>query len=131
MFRRFAAAASVASVFIGLGGLFVTFIPFGALPGRALALRLWCVAPLAWGLWAMLAPKSWVPDRLPLWGAILGLFAGVFAMLVLDMPHRVFGVDLPAAVRGLGVLSAIGFYFLLWMLVRSAIRVLGAENTRL
>lgn len=131
MFRRFAAAATVAAAFVGLGGVFVSFIPFGAPSGIQLALRLWCVAPLAWGLWAMLAPKSWVPDRLPLWGAILGFFAGVFAMLVLNMPNRVFGLDLPTPMRVLGVLSAIGFYFLLWMLVRSAMRILGAENTRL
>ena len=124
MIHRFAAAATVASAFVGLGAIFVTLFPIGNPAGIDVALRLWCAAPLAWGLWAMLAPDSWVPQRLPAWGAILGLFAGIFAALVLNMPYRVWGVELPALVRGLAVLIAIGVYYLSWMLVRFAIRAL-------
>ena len=128
MFHRFAAAATVASVFIGLGAIFVTLCPIGNPSGIDVALRLWCAAPLAWGLWAMLAPSSWVPQRLPAWGAILGVIAGIFAALVLNMPYRVLGVELPALVRGLAVLIAMGVYYFLWMLVRSAMRAINSRS---
>ena len=124
MFRRFAAASAVASVAIGIAGLAVSLLPIGSAPRFYVVLRIWCLAPLIWGLWAMVTPKSWVPQRLPLWGAILGLIAGLFAVLVLNLPLRIVGVDLSVPLRGLAVLIAVAFYYLLWMLVRVAYRSL-------
>ncbi len=124
MFRRFAAASAIASVAIGIAALAVSLLPLWIAPRFCLLTRVWCFAPLVWGLWAMVTPKSWVPQRLPLWGAILGLVAGLFVMLVLNMPSRIVGVELSAPPRGLAVLILMGFYYLLWMLVRVAYRSL-------
>ncbi|MBZ5566379.1 MAG: hypothetical protein LAN64_00865 [Acidobacteriia bacterium] len=90
---------------------------------------LWCFAPLAWGTWAMLAPRGFVPHRLPIWGAILGLIAGVLAAFVLNMPSRILGQALPAALRGMGVVVIVVFYYLLWMLVRGVYRALGPTDS--
>ncbi len=89
---------------------------------------MWCFAPLVWGLWAMIAPASWLPQRLPLWGAILGLLAGLNAFVVLNLPLRVFGVTAPDILRGVGVVVIGVFYYFLWMLVRMAFRSLGAPT---
>ena len=86
------------------------------------------MVPLAWGLWAMLTPKSWLPQRLPPWGAILGLIAGLLVMFVLDLPGQVIGEPLTPWLRGIGVLLAIGVYYLLWLLVRRAYRALTAPS---
>ncbi len=51
----------------------------------------WCFVPVVWGLWAMLAPSQWVPNRLPAWGAILGVVAGIMAGPVLNLPLRILG----------------------------------------
>ena len=71
----------------------------------------------------MLTPQSWRPRRMPLWGAILGLMAGLLAVLVLDLPARLGGEPVPAWLGGVAVLFATGAYYLLWLLVR---RVYGA-----
>ena len=42
----------------------------------------------------MLAPESWVPQRLPLWGALLGAIAGTLAAFILNIPARVLGLNL-------------------------------------
>jgi hypothetical protein len=126
MIHRFASASAVASVVIALlvGGLRVNPLP--NLESRYLLTSIWCVVPLAWGVWAMLTPKSWHPQRMPLWGAILGLMAGLLAVLVLDLPARLLGEPVPAWVGGVGVLLAIGGYYLLWLLVRLVYRALTA-----
>jgi len=73
----------------------------------------------------MIAPSSWLPQRLPLWGAILGLLAGFNAFVVLNLPLRVLGVTAPVILRGVGVVLIVVLYYLLWMLVRLAFRSLG------
>ena len=84
--------------------------------------HVWCFAPAAWGLWAMLAPSAWVPRRLPAWGSILGVIAGLLATFVLDMPGRILGVSVPFALRFVPVAVLAVFYFFLWLLVRAAYR---------
>ena len=129
MMQRFASASAVASVVIALaeGGLLL--IPTPHLESRYLLTSIWCVVPLVWGLWAMLAPADWIPQRLPMWGAILGLIAGLLAVFVLDLPSRLAGEPLPAWQRGIGVPIVIGGYYLLWMLVRRSYRLLTAPSS--
>ena len=61
MMQRFAAASAVASVLIALAAGGLRLIPVPTLESRYLATSICCVVPLAWGLWAMLTPKSWLP----------------------------------------------------------------------
>ena len=120
MMRRFAAASMVASAAIGVGAVFVLATP-GLEPQRLYPLAfMWCVLPLAWGIWAMFAPQSWVPERLPWWGAILGVVAGVFGALVLNLPERILGVSYPLGGRAIALVAVALFYYLLWHLVRTA-----------
>ena len=128
MIQRFASASAVASVVIALAAGGLRLIPVPSLESRYLLASIWCVVPLAWGLWAMLTPKSWLPQRLPPWGAILGLIAGMLVVFVLDLPAQFRGEPLPAWLRGVGVLLAIGIYYLLWLLVRRAYRALAAPS---
>jgi hypothetical protein len=91
MLHRFAAASAVASVIIA-GGAIVSLLPprWPAADARVLTTG-WCFVPLAWGLWAMLAPARWVPRRLPVWGAILGLVAASSPVLCRSPPLAVRG----------------------------------------
>jgi hypothetical protein len=126
--RRFASASAVGSVVIALGAWSLRLNPLPDIESRYLLTSLWCAVPLAWGLWAMLTPKSWHPQRLPSWGAILGLIAGTLAVFVLDLPARFRGEPVPSWVGGVVVLLAIGVYFLLWLLVRRVYRALTAPS---
>jgi len=129
MFGRFASASAIASMGIGLAAL-VIVIAHGVTEQRFFPVTVvWCLAPLAWGLWAMIAPSAWVPGRLPVWGAILGLVAGLMALLVLDLPWRIFAVMVPLVWRGVGVVVIAAIYYLLWMLVRVAYRSLGGPTS--
>ncbi len=120
MLQRFAAGSAISSMGIAVAALVVLLTPD---PKRSYALTiLWCLIPTVWGLWAMLAPKAWIPQRFPLWGAILGLALGLLAMFVLNLPTLVFGGAFPAWRRGLAVLLVVAFYYLLWMLVRVVYR---------
>jgi len=120
MFHRFAAACAVASVVIAAGALMSLVL--GLTPDLARVLTTaWCVVPLVWGVWAMVAPERWVPARLPLWGAILGLPAGIVAGPVLDLPSRMGG---PGGARWLVLVVAPLLYYGLWLLVASAYRSL-------
>jgi hypothetical protein len=123
MLRRFAAASSVASLVIAIGAV-VSLLPSRWSPADARVLTTaWCFVPLAWGLWAVLAPAHWVPRRLPLWGAILGVVAGIVAGPVLDLPLRLEGLrDLRWVTLILGPL----FYYVVWLLVPVAYRSLAA-----
>lgn len=124
MFLRFASATAVVSAALGVATTIALVVP--AVPRDRLApiLFLWCLMPVVWGLWAMLCPRAWVPERLPLWGAILGLLPGSVAFFVLNLPERVVGVALPVGYRAFGlVLIALAYYFL-WMLVRLSYRAL-------
>jgi FtsH-binding integral membrane protein len=127
MIRRFASASAIASMGIGVAVLVVLLIP--ALPlHKAYPLpTVWCFAPLAWGLWAMLAPSSWVPQRLPIWGMMLGLVAGLLIGFVINVPARIFGAPVPVIPRAVGVLVLVVVYYLLWMLVRVVYRALGGQ----
>ena len=122
MLRRFAAASSVASVVIAIGAL-ASLLPPRWSPADALVLTTaWCFVPLAWGLWAMMAPAHWVPRRLPLWGAMLGIVAGIVAGPVLDLPLRLGGLqDLRWITLIVGPVS----YYVVWVLVLVAYRSLG------
>jgi len=120
MVRRFAAACAVASVVIAAGALMSLLL--GLRHEEAwMMTTAWCFVPAVWGLWAMLAPASWVPDRLPVWGALLGIAAGIVAGPLLDIPARLGG---PSGARWLALVVAPLLYYALWVLVRSAYRSL-------
>ena len=129
MFRRFVSGSAIASVVIGFGAL-VVLLTEGLAVQRFYPLTLvWCLVPVVWGLWAMFAPVGWVPQRLPLWGAILGLIAGLLAAFVLNLPLRIFGATVPVTWRGVAVVVIVVIYYFLWMLVRVAYRSLGAPTS--
>lgn len=129
MCRRFVSASAVASVAIACAAL-VIVLTHGLSVARFYPLPIiWCFAPLAWGLWAMVAPSSWVPHRLSLWGAILGLIAGLLLGFVFNLPWRVLGITVPVIVRGVAVVVIVVFYYFLWVLVRVAYRSLGAPTS--
>ncbi|HUI41768.1 MAG TPA: hypothetical protein VL523_07355 [Terriglobia bacterium] len=125
MLRQFASASVVAGIAVACGALVVLMVPGFGIQRSTPLLAVWCVAPLIWGLWAAVAPASWIPQRLPLWGAILGLAAGLLATFVLNMPLRVLGVALPVPERSLLALAMAAFYYVLWMLVRKVHKALG------
>jgi hypothetical protein len=131
MLRQFASASIVACIAVGCASLVVLVEPDLGLKTSAPLLAVWCVAPLVWGLWAAVAPASWVPMRFPVWGAILGLVAGLLAAFVLNMPFRVLGMTLPVAVRGVLAFAMAAFYYCLWVLVRKAYRALGGPPAEL
>ena len=129
MFRRFVSGSAIASIAIALAAV-VLLLAHGLAAQRFYPLTtMWCFAPVVWGLWAMIAPAAWVPHRLPVWGAVLGLIAGLLAFFVLNLPLRVFGVVTPVILRGAGVVVIVVLYFFLWMLVRLAYRSLGAPTS--
>ena len=126
MLQRFAAGSAIASMGIAFAALVVLLTPALG-PQRFYPVTIvWCLLPAVWGLWAMLAPKAWVPERFPLWGAILGLAVGLFVAFVLNLHSLVLGTAVPAPLRGLTVLLLVGVYYLLWMLVRVVCRRLAA-----
>ena len=129
MFRRFAAASAVASILVGIAVTVATVIvPSDQLPRLFPILRVWCLVPVLWGVWAMLAPRTWMPERLPWWGGILGVLAGLLIMIVVNIPEQVVGEPVPGTLRAAGVVVLAVAYYLLWMLVRMAWRALGAEH---
>lgn len=128
MLQRFAAASSVASVIIAAGALVSLLPPRWAPADARLLTTAWCFVPLAWGLWAVLAPAGWVPRRLPQWGAILGVIAGIVAGPVLDLPLRLGGLE---DMRWIALVFAPIGYYVVWMLVPAAYRSLGTSDQRL
>lgn len=127
MFRRFVAASSVGSVVIALGALVVLLLAPD--PQRFYLLTAaWCFVPLVWGLWAMFVPLEWVPRRLPVWGAILGIMAGVIAGFVLNLPSRLSGQPVSAGLRSIVILAGPVAYYLLWLLVRTAYQSLASAS---
>lgn len=124
MLQRFVAASTIASMAVALGGFALMLTPTARLQGAYLLTTVWCFVPLAWGIWALIAPSAWVPKRLPTWGLILGLLAGFLAAFVLNIPSRILGQTIPIMWRGVGVVVMAGFYYLLWMLVRITYRFL-------
>lgn len=126
MLRRFAAATATASAVLAFVSLLVLLLPL-PLERFAPVLAVWCVLPAVWGVWAMAAPRDWVPVRLPLWGAILGIAAGVIVLLVLNVPGRVRLLDVPLPYRVAGVVVLTIFYYLLWTVVARIYRALAAS----
>ena len=124
MLQRFVAGSAIASVAIALGALALILMPALPLPRTYPVVVVWCFVPLAWGVWALIAPTAWVPKRLPLWGAILGLIAGSLGAFVLNLPSRILGLTVSIAVRDIAVVVMVVFYYLLWMLVRVTFRSL-------
>jgi hypothetical protein len=122
MFQRFAAGTAIASIVIAIAAIILSIIP-GLKFERIYPIPiLWCCVPLAWGVWALLTPSAWMPKRLPLWGAFLGLFAGTMGVFVLNLPSRFLGEPVSLLLRGLAVLVGTLLYYLMWMLVRGAYR---------
>ena len=124
MIQRFASASAVATVLIALVAGGFRLSPVQNMEGRYLLTTVWCMVPLAWGVWAILIPKSWLPHRLPLWGAILGLIGGLFGVFVLDLPLQVLGIAVPVGQKVIFILLAIGIYYLLWFIVRRVYQAL-------
>lgn len=117
MLIRFASASIVACIATAIASLAMLLL-FDFNPQRfALILAIWCAVPCIWGLWAMLSPKAWLPQRLPIWGTILGIVAGVMAIFALNLPSRILEVGLSNTTRILIVLLAGLFYYVLWMIV--------------
>ena len=127
--QRFAAASAVASTAIALATIVVLLMPRPMFERIHPITVLWCFVPFVWGLWALITPSSWMPKRLPFWGAILGLIGGSLAAFVLNLPAQFFGAELPFMARGAAVLIVAVFYCALWTLVRAAYQLL-AEPER-
>ena len=125
MLRRFVSAASVGAVVVGLAGPLLYLNPLPTPEGRYIVATVWCMVPLAWGIWAMLLPATWVPGRIPLWGALLGVLAGIIAAFVLDMPYRLFDAPTSTAVKLGIVVLAVVLYGLVWIAVREVYSRLG------
>jgi protein-S-isoprenylcysteine O-methyltransferase Ste14 len=79
----------------------------------------------------MLTPSGWVPERLPLWGTVLGVVAGLLAAFVLDLPSRIVGSAVPTTIRVVGVLVLMFFYYILWTFVRTALKRLSGSSAEL
>lgn len=128
MLSRFASAVSVASPVAALATVNALLVLELRPEVLSHLTSLWCVLPAVWGVWAMLAPRAWVPQRLPLWGAFLGFLVGTLVVFALDWPAQLFGLSPPASVRGLLVLVLIILYYLLWMVVRVVSRALAGDD---
>lgn len=120
MLRRFAAATAIASVAITVGALGMLLSPALAVERVYPLVILWCFVPLVWGLWAMCTPARWFPERLPNWGAVLGLLAGLSGAFVLDVPSQIAGRVLSFRVRFVAVGLLVALYYVAWMFVRIA-----------
>ena len=120
MLHRFAAACIVGAGVIATGALALLLLSPPA-EGTFVLTLAWCFVPVVWGFWAMLAPADWVPNRLPAWGAILGIGAGAVAGPLLDLPGRLGGLS---GARWLVPLIGPVLYYPLWVLVRATYRSL-------
>ncbi len=119
MFRRFVAGSAIGAVVIAVGALALAWFGLN-LQGTRILTMVWCFVPFAWGIWAMLTPKAWMPERLPYWGASLGFIGGFTSAFILNLPSRVFEIAVPVAGRLLAVAAVTVLYYFLWMLVRAA-----------
>jgi len=122
MLQRFASAALVATIAIAVAALVILLSPGITLRDASPVLLVWCFAPCVWGLWAMVAPQDWVPQRLPMWGAVLGLIGGIFALFVLNMPQRILKLTFPASARVVAIFLVAAVYYAVWMVVARVYR---------
>jgi hypothetical protein len=129
MFQRFAAGTTVASIVIAIAAVILSVISGLEFERIYPVTIFWCCVPLIWGVWAMLTPRVWMPKQLPLWGAFLGLFAGLMAVLVLNLPSRFLERPVSMLVRIIAVLAGTLLYYLMWMLVRGAWRWLAGRTS--
>ena len=127
MLHRFAAACIVGAAVIATGAVTILLLSPPAEGTLVLALA-WCFVPVAWGFWAMVAPARWVRDRLPAWGAILGIGAGAVAGPLLDLPGRLGGLTGTRWLVWLVPLIGPFLYYALWMLVRATYCSLGGTG---
>ena len=128
MLRKFAAGVIVPSCLIAIGGVVLIAMRLIANQRYYQIAALWCLVPFLWGVWAMLTPTTWFPRRLPAWGAILGVIAGVLGAFVIDVPLRVMGLSLSVGLKSAAVVLAAIIYYLLWMIVGPVYRALGPET---
>ena len=128
MLTRFASAVCVASPAAALATVVALLVAEPRPEALYRLTSLWCIVPAGWGLWAMLAPRTWVPKHLPSWGALLGLLVGTVVIFVLDLPAQFLREPPPAPIRGLGVLILAALYYCLWMVVRMVFRVLARNE---
>lgn len=124
MFHRFVAGSSMGALVIALAALVAVSTPALPLPRLWPLTTMWCFVPFAWGIWMLLTPRAWLPERLPYWGAILGFVGGTTSAFVLNLPSRIFEVPVSVAGRLVAVAIITVLYYLLWMLVRAVYRSL-------
>lgn len=125
MLHRFTAGCAVASVVIAAGAIISLLPPRWPAADARIITTAWCFVPLAWGLWAILAPARWVPSRLPMWGATLGVVAGIIAGPVLNLPLRLGGLS---GIRWMPLVVGPIFYYFLWLpvgVVYHSLQVMG------
>ncbi len=128
MLSRFASAVCVASPAAALATIIALFVTNVQPEALYRLTSLWCIVPAVWGLWAMLAPRTWVPQRLPLWGAMLGLLVGTVVIFALNLPAEFLKTPPPMPLRGLVVLILVAVYYLLWSLVRMVFGALARQD---
>lgn len=126
MLRRFAAAATVASILVVCAAMVIELLPADIREQAIPVLLAWVCLPAIWGAWAMLTPQSWIPERLPVWGSLLGVLAGVGAVFLVDAPKRLLGFEASVVERIAAVVFFSCFYYLLWTAVRAVYRSLAA-----
>ncbi len=125
MLKRFVSASAVAGVAIAFAAVMLaTLARFYPLQHPMTLTLLWCMVPAIWGVWAMLTPNRWMPERLPQWGALLGLVVAFGAAFVLNLPAQVTDTYLSTRWRSFGVLVGVVGYYLFWMVVRAVYRKL-------
>jgi hypothetical protein len=118
MIKRFVSAAAIASAVIFPLAIFMRLNPELPVESRYLLTTIWCLLPVIWGVWAVIMPKSLLLKHIPLWGALLGLIAGVVIVFVLRIPMQLMGEALTGLFKGVLLLAAIVLYYALWHLVK-------------
>lgn len=119
MLHRFVSAAVVASVAIAFGAVALLGAKhMWTLQNVHQLALIWCCVPLVWGVWAILTPRTWMPARLPWWGAILGALAVISGGFVLNMPLQLTGVQVSIPYRVLGGVLGVALYYVFWLVVR-------------
>lgn len=121
MCQRFVAGSAIGALVVAVAAFALVVIPGLALRSAWSLTLMWCFVPVAWGIWAQITPRSWVPGRLPLWGAILGFLGGMMNAFVLNLPSRVLAREISVGTRWALVAAITVAYYLLWMLVRSTL----------